>query len=235
MFSSKPLKISLLLVISASACRFWQPSPATDSSPTPPLAVEEIKSSVPFATKEPEIFQTEIVVTSGGAENKIFIARSGANRLTIFDFQTPSEFALLQTAAATSFLIAKRQKIYAESLLTNGDDQGETLPSAELLNEMPSAAFETLDAEDGLRKYLVRLNESGAAEIVVTVDPQINLPVKQEFYSGAGEQKTLLSATELKNFTLQTDAANFTVPSDYKKVSAVEFQKIVRGERFKEK
>ena len=77
------------------------------------------------------------------------------------------------------------------------------------------------------------LDASSLSEIVITVDEKINLPTKQEFYSVAGERKTLVSTTELKNFTIQTDANNFDLPKDYKKVSPTEFQDVLRRERTK--
>lgn len=232
MFSIKFLKIFLLTVLLAPACRFWQPKTDTPVPPTPPV-VEEIKSEIPFATKEPEIFQTEIVVTANGVEDVMFTARNGANRLTIYDYQRKSEFALLQTAANSFFLIARNQKIYVENQTANEIETVDDFPTAELLNQKRGVNFESLGAENGFAKYLVRLDDAQNSEIVVTVDENINLPVKQEFYSVAGERKTLISTTELKNFKLETDAQNFELPKEYKKVSPTEFQETLRRERGK--
>lgn len=226
MFALKFLKILLLVALCASACRFWQPKTDANAAPAPPIIVEEVKSTIPFATKEPETFQTEIVVTIGDVETTIFTARRGASRLTIYEFQTENEFAVLQTGAGASYTIARRRKIYAENQTADSSAAtDENFPTAELLNQKQTAVFEKLGAENNLTKYRVVLDEPANSEIVVTVDENINLPVRQEFYSVAGDRKTLVSTTELRNFNLRTDAANFELPKDYKKVSPAELRR----------
>ena len=232
MFSIKFLKIFLFIALFASACRFWQAKGDVTPSPTP-VNIEEISGKIPFPTKEPDVFQTEIITTANGVEDKIFTARNGENYYTIYDFQKKSEFALLQTAANGLLLIARNQKIYTENQTTNDNQMTDDFPTAELLNEKPNAKYESLGAENGYAKYRIVLNDSANSEIVVTVDRNINLPVKQEFYSISGDRKTLVSTTELKNYNEQPDAQNFEIPKDYKKVSADEFQQILRRERTK--
>lgn len=232
MFSFKILKIFLLAALFASACRFWQAK--TDVAPTAtPIAVEAFKSRIPFDTKEPETFQAEIVVAANGVENVIFTARSGANRLTIYDFQTASETAVLQTGAGGAFLINRRRQIYAENEAANGDGADEIFPVAELLNQKENAVYEQIADENDSAKFLVRLDDSPNSEIVITVDKKINLPVRQEFFSVAGERKSLTATTELRNFTAQVDARNFEIPADYKKVSLKEFETARRDENKK--
>ncbi len=228
MFLINFLKLFLFFALFASACRSWQPQSETSSLTTPPVA--ELKSKIPFATKEPDVFQTEIITTANGVEDKIFTARNGENYFTIYDFQKKSEFALLRTAANGSLLIARSQKIYAENQIIDDDQTTNDFPTAELLNEKPGAKYESLGAENGFAKYRVTLNASTDSEIIVTVDLTINLPVKQEFYSISGDRKNLVSTTELKNYNQQPDAQNFELPKDYKKVSAVEFLQILRRE-----
>ena len=229
MFSLKLSTILLTVALSAMACRFWQAKPNDAPAPTP-VIIEEIKSQIPFTTKEPEIFQAEIVVTANGSENKIFTTRNGADRVTIYDYQTPYEIAFLQTGAGGSFTINRGQKIYVENQTTNSGED-EIFPVAELVNQHENAAFEKLSDENGTAKYRVTLDASNSAEIVVTVDESINLPIKQEFFSVNGEQKTLLTTTELRNFTTQIDRQNFEPPKDYKKVSLAEFQQNMRRAR----
>ncbi len=113
MISSNSIKIFLIFaLLSAQACSFWQSK--TEATPTS-FVPEELKSDVPFSTKEPETYQTEIVVTLGGVEDKTFTARSGANRLTVFDYQSKNEFASLNLGGSRTFLINRNQKIYTEN------------------------------------------------------------------------------------------------------------------------
>lgn len=220
-----------LFAMSAAACHFWQGKPAATTAAPSPLSIEEVKSDVPFATKEPEVYQTEIHVSANNAENVIFTARNGANRLIVYDYQTAAELAILQSGGK-SFLINRKSATCAENQSASGAPETEdAFPTAELLNEQHRAVYESLGAENGAAKYLIRLDDSPNSEILITVDESINLPVRQEFYSGGGERKNLISTTELKNFSLNADARNFDLPKNCKQVSPTEFQAARKGER----
>jgi len=237
MFSSNRIKIFLVFAaLFGQSCAFWQgKSDATASQPAPFVA-EELKSRSPFSTKEPETFQAEIVLLAEGFEEKTFLAKSGANRLIVFDFQTESETSVLHLGANQSFLIAPRRKIYAEtqSETARTHTPFEESSTAEWLNQKKDAKFERLGAENNLTKYRVSLDESKNSEIIIYVDEQIGLPVRQEFYTVQGEQKNLTAAMELRNFSLQPDAKLFEVPKDYRKLTAKEFRETFqRGERTK--
>jgi len=237
MFSS--ILITILLVfalLSCQACGFCQSK--TDAIVSPePFVAQELKSEVPFSTKEPDVFQCEIVVAAkNNFEDKTFVAKNGANRFTAFDFQGKTEFALLQIGTNQSFLIAPNQKIYTENQPETTSAKNETLNdllTADWSNQKAKAKFESLGAENNFVKYLVNLDETKKSEIIISVDERIGLPVKQEFYNIENEQKTLTLTIELKNFSLQTDAKFFEVPKDYKKVSIKEFRETLRRERAK--
>ena len=236
MFSSNPIKISLVLAaLFIQSCGFWQGK--TDATAEPePFVAEELKSAIPFSNKEPETFQTEIVLTAEGLEEKTFIARSGARRLIVFNFQSESETSVLQPGDGRSFLINARRKIYAENIRGTFEATSrmpdESL-TAEWLNQKKSQAFERLGAENNLMKYRVNLDESTNSEIIIYADEQIGLPVRQEFYSGEGGQKKLTATMELKNFSLQPDAKFFEVPTDYRKLTAKEFRETLGREQIK--
>jgi outer membrane lipoprotein-sorting protein len=92
-----------------------------------------------------------------------------------------------------------------------------------------------LGTENNLTKYRVRMGdaENPNSEILIYVDEQIKLPVRQEFYSTSGEQKTLTFAVELKNFKTEADEKLFEVPKDFRKITPKEFQEVLRQERNK--
>lgn len=229
MLSSKRIKITLALIASfAAACGVWQSK--TEVVP-PPFAAEELKSDVPFSTREPDDYQAEIVVSSSGIEATTFIAKRGANRLTIFDYRKNSEFAVVKFGDGKTIFLNRARKIYAEDEATNesGAESPTDFLTADLLNQTRSAKFERLGAENNLMKYLVLLDDAANSEIVVAVDERIGLPVKQEFYAVAGERKNLTMTIELKNFSAPADAKLFEVPKDYRKVAAKEFQAVLRG------
>lgn len=235
MLSSNLLKITFVFAaIFASSCSFWQTKTVATPASTP--SVSEIKSSFPFSTKEPGVYQTEISVTANGVEDITFTARNGANQLTIFDFKKNTEFALLKNDANQTFLINNRRKIYTENPSTASvseakSDSLKDFLTSEWLNQKKDAKFETLGAENDLTKYRVNLDETTNSEIIIFVDEKIGLPVKQEFYTISGEQKTLALIVELKNFSLQIEQKLFDLPKDYRKVTPKEFQDVLQRER----
>jgi len=237
MYSSNLINFFLVsALLSCQACSFCQSKTDATVSPTP-FVVEELKSEIPFSTKEPDAFQAEIVVAAeDNFEDKTFIAKNGANRFIAFDFQGKTEFALLQLGGNQSFLIAPSQKIFAENQSETTGAKIETLDdllTAGWSNQKAAAKFERLGAENNFVKYLVNLDETKKSEIIILVDEKIGLPVRQEFYSISNEQKTLTLTMEMKNFSLQTDAKYFEVPKDYKKVSLKEFRETLRRMRAK--
>ena len=220
MFSSNSLKIFFVFAaLFSTACSSCQNKSNVNAS-TDPFAAEELKSDVPFSTKEPDEFQTEIIIiTNGGAADNFFAARRGANQLIVFDYQKKNEISFLQTETNQSFLISASQKIYAENQPGNTDSKSEALNdflTAELLNRKKDAKFESLGAENNLEKYRVSLDDAPNSEIIIFYDEKIGLPVRQEFYTVAGGQKILMTTIELKKFSSQTDANFFEIPKDFR-------------------
>lgn len=216
----------------ASACSFFQSQPDAEKLPTPFVA-EELKSVIPYATKEPTIYQTEIVVTANRTEDKFFTARNEENRLTVFNYQTESETSVLQIGNGQTFIIAANRKIYTEKDASAKSETADDFFTAEWLNQKTDATFETLAPENNLARYRVSLDDAANSEIIIYVDRVIGLPVRQEFYSVAGEQKTLTLTTELRNFNAQTEAKFFEVPKDFRKVSSKEFYETARANQIK--
>ena len=215
--SKKNFTAFILLLLICSACRLFQ---ASNNETPKPFTPEEIKSDIPFLTKEPEIFQAEIVITANNTENKKFIARSGNNRRFDYNLGAKNQVSVVQTDKI--YTILNDKKIYTETVLS-GNFAGQNDWTNEWLNEKTSAEFTKLGAENNLTQYRVSFGETEKSEMIIFVDENLQLPVKQEFYSLENGQKILTMTIELKNF--KAEAANdlFTVPKDFKKVSAKEF------------
>ena len=88
--------------------------------------------------------------------------------------------------------------------------------TTEYLSQKSGAAFEKTGAENNLTEYRARIGNADAAEILITVDENLNLPVKQEFYRIEGGQKTLLYAVALENFKAAADEDLFAAPKDFR-------------------
>lgn len=235
MFSSNIIKLFLVCAAAhVCSCSLWRGQ--TNATPAPtPFAVEELKSDVPFSTKEPDVYQTEIVLTgASGIAEKTFAAKNAANRLLILDFQTKTETAFLQIGEDQNYAIARQPKIYAENKSETNNAKSEPLSdflTVELVNRKTGARFETLSTENNLAKYRVNLEDAANSEMIIFVDERFGLPVRQEFYSGAGEQKNLTLTMELINYRSQTEPNIFEIPKDYRKVSLREFRETMRRER----
>ncbi len=221
----------------AASCGYWQRNP----DPTPaPFIADEVKNGIPFASKEPEVYQAEIVLTNyaGGekSERVLFTARRGDK----LRFDCENKISSLQSGEDIRFLIYNGKKIYAESQ-TNSAASGDVVNAAkdfltvEWLNEKHGAKFENLGAENGLTKYLVSLADAPNknSETFIFVDENLKIPVRQEFYTISGGQKVLVFSMEIRNLRLEADDKLFELPKDYRKVSSNEFQKIIRQEKIK--
>ncbi len=230
--SAKVFFISFLAFTLFSSCRWWQKA-ENETPPPTPFVAKEIKSGIPFATKEPENFQAEFVVMTGETEDKTFAARSSNNRRYDFNYGQKTQISVVQTADDKSFLVFQDKKIYVENsnneIIQTAENPFDFL-TTEWLNQKADTKFEQLGAESGLMKYRVNLGGNQNSESIIWVDENIGLPVKQEFYSINGEQRILNFTFEMKNFKPQADAVLFEVPKDFRKVSAEEFRKILQSE-----
>lgn len=222
-----------LLASGFSACGFWQKTETANPQPDAPTA-EKPALEIPFSTVEPADFQAEIVSTNfaGGEKNesRIFIARSGAKLLTIFNFGAKTEISRLEIGNKV-FLVGRAEKVYAESAPNQtgiaANDSIKDFLATEWLNEKTPVAFERRDAENNLTEYRVN---SANAETVIFVDENLKIPVRQEFYDA---QKTLLFSSEITNFKTSTDDKIFDLPRGFRKISTKEFQEILRRENLK--
>lgn len=222
--SKQNLTALLLLLLMCASCKFFQSANVETPKPFTP---EEIKSDIPFSTKEPQIFQAEIVITANGAENKKFIARSGNNRRFDYNFSAKNQVSTIQTDKIYTILADK--KIYTETILSENFPAQNDF-SSEWLNAKTDAEFTKIGTENNLTQYRVGFANS---EIIVFIDEALSFPVRQEFYSIENGQKTPTMTIELRNFKAEASSDLFAVPKDFKKVSAEEFRKILQSEEYK--
>ena len=213
-----------------AGCNFWRKTTDANSSPTPAVA-DDLKSAIPFSAHEPEQFQAEIVVTANEIERTTFVARNGANRRYDFNFGAKNQLTNLQ--ADKNYLLLPVKKVYAENsgTQTAATDDWTNFLTTEWLSEKTDANFEKLETTENLTKYRVKLGDGAASEILIYVEENLNLPVKQEFYSMNGDRKVLTYTMELKNLKMQTDANLFAVPTDFRKISIEEFRKSSANEQ----
>ena len=143
MFSSNLTKFFLLFALFFSlfsGCNWRQKGTDANLPAAPPVA-DDLKSEVPFSTREPARFQAEIVVTTGTSERRTFIARNGAQRRYDFNFGAKNQLTTLQTEK--NYLLYPARKIYTETVTppsVPADDWTNFL-TTEWLNEKRGASF----------------------------------------------------------------------------------------------
>lgn len=226
MILSNPVK-SFLLVLAiltfCFGCRFCQNPANTNTSPGSESFPED-KSDLPFSTREPDVYQARIVVTSGGTQRVTFVARNGAKRRCGYEAWESGTAVWLRTDK--DYLLLPEKKIYMEE----GPPGEGPAPSAavdaltvEWLNIRASSKFQDLGAENGLRKFSAKLDESDVSEVLLFIDEASGLPLRQEYYSISGEGRELVYSFEVRDLKLEAGDDLFTIPGDYRKVSTDEF------------
>ncbi|MEP7213756.1 MAG: hypothetical protein ABI791_11795 [Acidobacteriota bacterium] len=228
MFLSNPARyfvICTFFLAAGTGCGLWQ---NTTGHAVRPLEPE--RSAAPFSTKEPETYQAEIVITAGGRERRIFAARKGTRSRIDYDHGTPGQRTVIR--AVPDLVYSERLGIYAETATGKPGQplsELETDVTASLLNRRPDTTYESLGRENGLSKFRALSDENRSSEVIVFVDDNIGIPVKQEFYSvGSDGQKVLQYTMEIRDLKLEADDALFTIPNQARKVPLAEFNRMTR-------
>jgi len=235
---SKFFFLTILFLICAGECRFWE-KPETETPESAPFVAREIPSDIPFSTKEPNIYQAEMVITveKNGEkfEDKTRLARNGGALRRDYRFREKNQVSFLQIDAGSSFLIFQDQKIYTQDAggETNFAQNSDDFLTDFWLNQNRAAKFESLGTENGLAKYRTAADgeENKNSETIIYVDMDFQIPVRQEFYSLNDGQKSLVFTFELRNLKLETEAGLFEIPKHYKKVSSKEFRLVLQREK----
>ena len=214
MFLSNPVKIfHAVCVISMifSGCSLWR-----RDGEAPVASDTDTKSEYPFPTREPDVFQTKIVIRSGGTERRIFLARDHDRRRIDFDVDTDDHRAVV--FGEKHYLLFFKRKTYSEQARGSNEGDSGSLYSP-MINRRDYSEFEEVDRVGSTIEFRARINESAVSEVSIFFDEKIGLPVRQEFYSIEGNERTLRYLFELYEFSTSVDAALFQVPADFRKVS----------------
>lgn len=186
------------------------------SAPTTELP----RNRFPFSTKEPENFQCEIVETAGNVVRRKRVAKKGAWRRIDFDFGESGQRAMLQ--ADKEYIIHVNRGVYAERTPAAGTADQFAEITHELLNIEQFSDFEETGREGSIVRYRVRPADGSLSEIIVDYDESIGMPVKQQFYSIDGSERTLRFSIEMSGFKSDPDPEIFLLPASWKKVSMKE-------------
>ena len=213
MFLSNPAKIfHAVCVVSVvfSGCSLWRGNENAQVS-----VPAEMKNENPFATREPDVFQTQIVIRSGGTERRMFLARDHDKRRIDYDVDTDNHRAVI--FSDKQYLLFFKRRSYSEQLLSavTAPAEYESL-SSQMMTRRDYSKFDEVDRKGTIVQYRARINESPVSEVMIFFDETIGLPTKQEFYSIAGDQRTMQYSMELSDFRLEADPELFRVPPEFR-------------------
>jgi hypothetical protein len=213
MFLSNPVKIfHAICVVSIvfSGCSLWRGNENTQVS-----LASGTKSEVPFATSEPDVFQTQIVIRSGGTDRRMFLARDHDKRRIDYDIDTDNHRAVI--FSDKQYLLFFKRKAYREQPLSAAAPAEYESLTSSMLTRRDYSQFDEVDREGPVIQFRARINESAVSEVTIFFDESIGIPIREEFYSILGDQRTLQYSVELKDFGTTVDPELFRVPADFRR------------------
>jgi hypothetical protein len=229
MISSNYIKLFAVLfalMVFSSSCRVWKTGSDTADTARPPGKTE---STAPFSTKEPKVFQTKVVVTTflDGTETrkKYFIAKNGEAVYIAFNHGEKNESAVLRDTDGKRSILDFKNKTFretGENGTASATDSLRKFLTTKWLNEKSAVKFDDLGPDGGLKKYRVTFEGTKTSESLIFIDDKLNIPMKQEFYSGSGDKRILTYSVELSDFKAQPEDKWFKLPDGYKQVGASE-------------
>jgi hypothetical protein len=207
----------LLLVCSGLSCSWTSGTTPNNAS----QAIEPPKSGIPFETKEPEIFQADLITRTAGNESRVRYARKGANwRIDTFEGDTPSRSMI---GGDKRLHLDHRSRTYSEAPSGGGPTDRPTYVNdltQSLLNRKERAKFEKLGADGNIERYRATV-EGSSTPWIITYDTSIKMVTRQEPESPTTDSFLF----EMRGFTLDVSDATFQIPSGYRKVEWTEFSK----------
>ena len=171
----------------------------------------ETKSEFPFSTKEPEVYQADIVAGAGGVEDKWFAARKG-DKWRI-DFFVNGELVYSQIRNDRMFSIDHKKKSYSSEPVGSAESTVFTELTANFFSGKEYREFEEVSRQGGLVKYKVRKSDVSKDEIMIDIDTKTGVIVKQEFSAADGSAKFVY---EVKNLKTEVDDSIFSIPAGFR-------------------
>ncbi len=187
--------------------------PVTGNLPT--LSVPEPSTDFPFLTKEPEVYQAEIVATGGGLEKKWFVARN-RDRWRM-DFFSGSKLVRTRIQNEGAYSIDHADKIFSVI-----EGSGETVSdlTSRLFKGKEYRKFEKIDSVNGITRFRSQLIE-GKDAVIVTVDDTTGMTIRLEFTSN--QTSSWNFGYEIRDLKYEVDNSIFDVPTGYRRVSIDQF------------
>lgn len=204
-----------ILLIATAGC-----GSSENGSESSPVPVPGPPRSIPFATKEPDVYSAGLVVITGSSERKFAIVRDNTRLRIDFEVGTPAHSVYIRTSER--YFVDPVNRSFAE-ISGSGDPHIGPEFVIDLANQLLKAKiytdFEEVDSQRGLRVFRSMMNGSPKSEVLIYVDELLGMPVRQEFYSVEAEHRIMSYAVELRDFSTSIDPGAFEIPKDFRKTS----------------
>ncbi len=214
MHLSNPIKYFLLVchfAFSLQACGSGQ-SNENRPARVPPATMSEF----PFPTDEPDVYQANLVVESGGVGDKWFVARRQGKRR--IDFFETGELSRTRIDSDFIYLVDHRRKIFTR-------DPGNADPADGLTDIFFKGKeyreFEKLGTEGGLTTYKVA-GIDGKGDVLIAVDEKSGMMMRQVFLRGVPD--SLPFVYEVRDLKFEVDDSVFMPPPDFREVSLEKYR-----------
>lgn len=214
MFLSNPGKYFLLVCFFAISLQACGSSPSNENRPV--NIVVPTTNEFPFSTKEPEIYQAELVVESGTFRDKWFVARKNASWR--IDFFEGGELSRTQLRSDAVYLIDHKRKLFATNSVT-GDPINDL--TDKFFKGKEYRKFEETGREGDIVKYKIA-GTNGRGDVLISVNDKTGVMMRQEF--AASGEGSVPFVYEVKDLKFEVDDSVFQIPAGYKKVTMSEFQ-----------
>jgi hypothetical protein len=206
------------LFLSAASCGLWRTAEIGSEEPPP---TPEAASNIPFVTKDPDVFQANVLVEAFGPEGnavsrKYFIARNGTGLLVRFSEGTEDERSILRLESGESFVLYEKSKTFKRMISSSTADRTVREVTAGWLSATPGTRFEKISTEGSVTKYAVELENAEGSETFIYYDENLAYPVRQEMFTSIGGKVKLAFRYSVSGFKLEADKELFKVPKDYK-------------------
>ncbi|MGQ0541697.1 MAG: hypothetical protein ACT4O9_07595 [Blastocatellia bacterium] len=235
MFLSNPAKKYLLLIVVSFVlygCG-WRQNNENTAIPV----IAEPKSNIPFSSKEPDVFQADIIRSTDTEADVSFYARKGTKWR--YDFFVTEERRFSKLHADRNYSINHQARVYAEEPA----DGVVSTPSVflrdltqSLLHKREYAKFEEISREGNIRKYRVQIGDPPMGEAIIYFDESLGMIVKQEFNETGAQANSAVEPRfkfELSNVSLEVHDSVFEIPKGFRKVTWNEFRRSQENDRKK--
>ncbi len=220
MFLSNPRRI---LLLPAFIAVFLHGCSSSTTRPDQRISSGTANAGRPFPTKEPDVYQGELVISDGTTEEHYFAARKQDKwRFDVLSGGAPS---LTQLRSDKVYMIDHAKKAYAVEAYADLKDFDTSYFNSLSLQFFRGANYidyEEIGRDGNLVRYRAKTLKDSKSDVIVTVDGSNGMMVRQEIASQKEktDQGTAVNYVfEVRNLKLDVDDSMFDIPAGFHQVA----------------